>query len=181
MSKRACTVAGVSIHVQPSALGMLVGYPICGLAAYVTHLTAAELGVVHLSELDPLWFVVLFAGGYFALQFIHELGHVLAFRTCGLRWTSFAIAGSRLSVGATGNRTWAAQLLISPAGPMIQAAAGGALLLAHDHWSHAWMLGAVGCLEGMANLLLPLGRNSDAVKTYRSLWAVIRGRARDLV
>lgn len=177
MSKRACTVAGVSIHVQPSALGMLVGCPIFGLAAYFTHLTAAELGVVHLSELDPWAFVVLFAGGYFALQ----LGHVFAFRTCGLRWTSFAIAGSRLSVGATGNRTWAAQLLISPAGPMLQAAAGGALLLAHDHWSHAWMLGAVGCLEGTVNLLLPLGRNSDAVKAYRSLWAVIRGRARELV
>lgn len=182
MSKRACTVAGVSIHVQPSALGMLVGYPIFGLAAYVAHLTAAELDVVHLTELDPLWFVVLFAGGYFALQLIHELGHVLAFRTCGLRWTSFAIAGSRLSVGATGNRTWAAQLLISPAGPLLQAAAGGALLLlAHDQWSHAWMLGAVGCLEGTVNLLVPLGRNSDAVKAYWSLWAVMCGRGRAII
>lgn len=154
---------------------MLVGYPLFGLGAYIAHLTAVELGTVHLSALDPWWFAALFAGGYFVLQLIHELGHVVAFRACGLRWSSFGIANSRLSVGATGNRTWAAQLLISPAGPALQMAASGALLLAHEPWSLAGMLGAVGCLEGTVNLLLPLGRNSDATKTYRSLWAVLRG------
>lgn len=157
MSGRPRTIAGVSIAVQPSALWLMVGYPLFALTAYAAHLTAAELGAVRLSQLDPGWFVTLFAGGYFALQLIHELGHVLAFRACGLRWTSIGIAGSRLSVGATGKRTSAAQLLISPAGPLLQATAGGALLLPQDHWSLAWMLGAVGSLEGMVNLLVPYG------------------------
>lgn len=160
---------------------MLVGYPLLGLAAYVAHVTAAELVAIHLSALDPWWFAVLFAAGYFALQLVHELGHVVAFRACGLRWSSFGIAYSRLSVGATGNRTWAVQLLISPAGPAQQMAASAVLLLAHEPWSLAGMLGAVGCLEGGVNLLLPLGRNSDATKTYRSLWAVVRGHGRALV
>lgn len=181
MSRRTRTIAGVSIAVQPSALWLLVGYPLFALTAYAAHLTAAELGAVRRSQLDPGWFVALFAGGYLALQLIHELGHVLAFRVCCLRWTSIGIAGSRLSVGATGNRTWAAQFLISPVGPLLQAAAGGALLLPQDHWSLAWLLGAVGCLEGMVNLLVPLGRNSDAVKAYRSLWAVMRGRGRAII
>lgn len=125
--------------------------------------------------------VVLFAGGYFGLQLIHELGHVLAFRAWGLRWTKFGIEGSRLSVGATGNRTWTAQLLISPSGPLLQAAADAFLLLTHDLWSLPGMLGAVGCLEGAVNLLILVGRNSDAAKLYRSLWAVMRGRSLDLV
>lgn len=181
MSKRIRTVAGVRIEVRSSALWMLVAYPLLGFFAYAAHLTAAELGAVHLSGFDPWWFAALFACGYFGLQIIHELGHVLAFRACGLQWTRFGIEGSRLSVGAAGNRTWAAQLLISPAGPLPQAAIGGALLMTQDLWSLAGMLGAVGCLEGTVNLLVPLGRNSDAVKTYRSLWAVMRGRARELV
>lgn len=65
MGKRIRTVAGVSIDLRPSALWTLVGYPLFGIAAYAVHLSAAELGAVHLSELDLWWFVVLFAGGYF--------------------------------------------------------------------------------------------------------------------
>lgn len=160
---------------------MLVGYPLFGIAAYAVHLSAAELGAVHVSELDLWWFVVLFAGGYFGLQFVHEFGHLLAFRACGLRWTKLRIEGSRLSVGATGNRMWTAQLLISPSGPLLQAAAGDVLLLTHDLWSLPGMLGAAGCLEGAVNLLIPVGRNSDAAKLYPSLWAVMRGKCLDLV
>lgn len=170
-------MADFKIVVRPSAFWLLLTLPAVGLVAYSIHLVAAEVGAVGLSPVE-LWFVALFPLGYFALGIIHELGHGFAFLAVGLRWDRLTIQGGRLSVHASGHRTWASQLLISPAGPLLQIAASALLLSNNDLWSLLGLLGAAGCIEGVFNLLVPYGRNADATKMYRALWAIARGRAR---
>lgn len=131
----------------------------------------------------PAWlFAACFLSIYLLGVFTHEAGHVAAARTVGGRLERVSL-GLTIGVGieTPGPRTNAQQARISFWGPATQIGLGGTLLALGatlPSWDSPIFFGALlVLLEGAANLLLPLGRNSDAHKLFRSSWRCLRGRA----
>jgi hypothetical protein len=169
------------VVVRPAAAVLACLLAAAGLVAYGIHFAAAELGAVTRSPLDPAVFVALFALGYLALALMHELGHACMYLALGMRWERLMI-GQTLSVRSPTPRTFRAQLLISAAGPALQAAAGLVLLsITSSVWTLVGLLGALALADCLLNFLIPLGKNTDAYKVYRCFWAIIRGRGRRLI
>lgn len=165
----------LSTFVAPLLLWVL------GLCAYGVHVYFAELGTVARTSLSEGWFVILFALAYLGMAIVHELGHVVAYRVLGMGWDRIAI-GAGLAVQSLTPRSVRAQLLISASGPLLHMVVGSLVLsCAGSPWTFAGLVGLAGIIDGALNLALPLGRNTDASKIYRSLWAILRGRGRQLV
>ena len=106
---------------------------------------------------------------------VHELGHGLAGRAVGLGWTKLAL-GWRVYVHIRPQATYAQQVVISFTGPFLHALCGVLMILLGQGSLTVLISGVVITLEGVLNLLLPVHRNTDATKLYRSIWHTLRGR-----
>lgn len=127
-------------------------------------------------------FASSFMAVYLAGIVAHEGGHVAAAVSVGGRLER-VIIGARVGVAldVPDRRTNMQQLRISFSGPAAQTLLGS-LVVALGWPTLPWgssllVAGLVMLAEGLLNLLLPFGRNSDAAKLYRSLWHCLRGRA----
>jgi len=131
-------------------------------------------------QLEPmsvplLAFAALFAVGYTVAAIVHELGHAVARRVVGLD-AGTLVLGMPLAIHGVRRATNAQQLLISPAGGLLQAAFG-ALLIAITglDWQIVSIIGVAAVVDGLVNALLPMGRRSDAWKLWRAVSATVRG------
>ena len=105
---------------------------------------------------------------------VHEIGHGLAGRAVGLGWTKLAL-GWRVYVHIRPQATYAQQVVVSFTGPFLHALCGMLMVLLGQGSLTVLISGAIITLEGVLNLLLPLHRNTDAAKLYRSIWYTLRG------
>jgi len=87
-------------------------------------------GALHIQEREDLFRVMLFMMAGFASVLIHELGHAFMSRLFGCRHVAIvlnAMGGMAISQGARFTRSQ--QVLVSAAGPALQACCGGASLV----------------------------------------------------
>lgn len=121
---------------------------------------------------------LVFALLVWATMSAHEAAHAAAGAVCGHPpvWAVFRGFGAGVQLQGTPAR-WA-RVFVSSAGPLAEILAGLALLLTswRDRSGPAAFVGAFATLNGAGNLLLPMGRNSDAVKLYRGIGQIASRR-----
>lgn len=130
---------------------------------------------VHLVSSQVFLFAVIYTLGVM----LHEIGHAAVYLACGLGWRRTLI-GVSASVFPRRRPTRAQQVIISAAGPIAQAAAGAVVVAIATADTLVLIAGLFILTEGVLNLLLPISRNSDAAKLYRSIHACLQGRGDEI-
>lgn len=167
----------VKVKVKLSVILLLVLVTAESFAAVLVHQIALQRGL-SVPTLIPLELLVMVGAAIALLSIIiHEGGHVIGFFLVGLKWHTATI-GIRPSVYAVGSRNHYQQTLISGLGPLCQLAYGAGMVLVSPPWSMLAVIGWFTLVDGTCNLLIPLGRGSDAAKLYWSLGQCLIGRGK---
>lgn len=173
----------VRLQFKPGVIVLVV--LLLGFAVMVTPLydAFAKTMTVLPERTEPAWvFAAAFMLVYLCGLVAHEAGHVAAAAAVGGRLEQVMIGlAPGVALFVPDGRTNAHQARISFGGPAAQ------ILYAVGAIALGWPLMALSAavpvaavlvlVEGLANLLLPVTRNSDAAKLFRSLWRCARGRA----
>lgn len=170
---------GPDLRIHPASALMLLTLLLSGFVI-ITTLEVYEViteGIT--AEIKPTH-ILLWASIYFAGAIIHELGHALTYMACGLGWKRLTLSHA-ISVVPQRRPNRAQQVIISAMGPLAQAAAGCLVIALSQNTPIILIAGIFIVIEGLLNLLMPLGHNSDAVKLYTNLWACIRGRGDEIL
>lgn len=170
----------VKIRLKVSALLLLVLVAVEGFAAVLVHSLALQQGWA-VPTLIPTSLHIMIGAALALLSIvIHEGGHVLGFMLMRLKWHTLTV-GVRPSVYAVGSRNHYQQTLITVLGPLCQILYGGMLVLISPPWAVLTVIGWFALIDGLANLLLPLGRGTDAFKFYWGLGHCLTGRGKSLL
>ena len=136
-------------------VALLAFLPLAGALGYF-----AYAGVAHLAgeaPAEPFWFAGIFAATYLGLGAIHELGHVAAGLSLGLKWTEITVLpaamGITLEHPAGAARTNAQQAVISISGPAVSAAVALVIVSGSDQWSALWVAAWCALIDTAFNLL----------------------------
>lgn len=116
------------------------------------------------------------------LALIHEAGHVVAGTLTAhpFQWR-LRLHAAGVAVFLEGTPTRWRRVAISAGGPIAHAAASGFVLLAvGSGWvaltTPVGLAAGFSLFDALVNLLIPLGRRTDAAKLYLGIGQIIRGR-----
>lgn len=139
----------------------------------VTHEVATVATDTNLGAVG--WHALAFTGAYLCTVVAHELGHGLAMLALGMGWDRVRFA-FKSSVDTNGERTPRRQVVLSAAGPVLEAAAGAVLVMVGAPWSPVQAAGVLAVGNAVLGLIVPWPASTDGAKLWRNVAALGRRR-----